>query len=1002
MLKKTIKSILLLAGISMTMMVSANDTCIYVDDFDYMCYTLTQVNSNNTAELIYAMVYDTIEIPHQIKGKIESMSDSVWFEVTSIDEEAYEISYYLKSIDIPNTVTHIGARAFSSLTDLHTVHLADTCVRLTIDNNAFFGCINLRSVTLPVGTDTLRDYAFRQCHGMKTLVIPNTVKYIGEEVWMYCDGLKDIYVEWDAEQLHNYHFGSRIVDGVPTTCNLHVPAVYVPLYKNTAPWSKFNIVADSSYVILYELNGGALAPGKTNPERYRKSSRTFTLNNPTRAGYNFAGWTGTGVATAQKTITIEHGSTGNRTYTAQWTPIEYAITFDLDGGAFEEGKVNDTTYAEGSNFALYNPVKAGYVFRGWNTKGNLFAALRPDSTGARSYKALWEKLPEAPQANTFALSGIPVGWTVKIGEDTVPVTNGVTADIVPNTPVRLCPPQGVRIKDVTLNPLIDLSLLSGQDTILCVEGDTITGTANGDILIFIPDNVHVFLKNIDFTNTAEHPAVFCQGNATISCVGTNSIRSATPHTPGLQAFGAGKVITFTGGGQVIFGAEGQANNIDLNGATMSIQSGTTVLGNTPIVYAPLPKTLTYNGANQELVYAGLTNAGTFQYSLDSLTWSTAIPMASKADTTYTIYYKVEADSFYYGAETGKVEIVISPSTILPHSAFTESYVSTIGGCTFTNPVVTTSTGKISYASADTRIATVDSLGKVTLLRADTSTTITATIEATEIYPEVTLSYKVSAPAPLNTIWTFAYTGAQQRIVIPSTGVYQLEVWGAQGGTTIAGGKGGKGGYAIANSTREYNDTLYLYVGGAGANASNSNGGAGGWNGGGAGANGYSENFYGGGGGGGATHISFASGDAINATNHTQINTTNYLIIAGGGGGEAGHPSATAGAGGGNAGGSGKTTANVTYGNWYHNAAYSYGKSAGKAANYSWGCEGSGGGGAGYQGGNAQGDHGGNHSDAGGCGGSSKGNTSKVSGFDTTEGIREGNGYIKITYLNNGL
>lgn len=45
---------------------------------------------------------------------------------------------------------------------------------------------------------------------------------------------------------------------------------------------------------------------------------TFTLNRPTKDGYMFVGWTGTGLDGAVKTVTIPTGSTGNRTYTVHW------------------------------------------------------------------------------------------------------------------------------------------------------------------------------------------------------------------------------------------------------------------------------------------------------------------------------------------------------------------------------------------------------------------------------------------------------------------------------------------------------------------------------------------------------------------------------------------------------------------------------------------------------------------------------------------------------------
>lgn len=84
--------------------------------------------------------------------------------------------------------------------------------------------------------------------------------------------------------------------------------------------------AADEYNIIYNLNGGTLN-GKTNPDTYNIETPTFTLNNPTKTGYTFEGWTGTDITGTSKIVTINQGSIGNRTYTATWTPIEYSIVY---------------------------------------------------------------------------------------------------------------------------------------------------------------------------------------------------------------------------------------------------------------------------------------------------------------------------------------------------------------------------------------------------------------------------------------------------------------------------------------------------------------------------------------------------------------------------------------------------------------------------------------------------------------------------------------------------
>ena len=76
------------------------------------------------------------------------------------------------------------------------------------------------------------------------------------------------------------------------------------------------------YAIAYELGGGTLKAGEMNPETYTVEMETFTLNNPTREGYIFTGWTGSNGTTPELTVKIEQGTTGELEFTANWTTEE--------------------------------------------------------------------------------------------------------------------------------------------------------------------------------------------------------------------------------------------------------------------------------------------------------------------------------------------------------------------------------------------------------------------------------------------------------------------------------------------------------------------------------------------------------------------------------------------------------------------------------------------------------------------------------------------------------
>ena len=74
--------------------------------------------------------------------------------------------------------------------------------------------------------------------------------------------------------------------------------------------------APTEYTITYDLAGGT---AEGNPDTYTIETRTFILKNPTKSGYTFTGWSGTGLdGENNMTVTIPTGSTGNRTYTAHW------------------------------------------------------------------------------------------------------------------------------------------------------------------------------------------------------------------------------------------------------------------------------------------------------------------------------------------------------------------------------------------------------------------------------------------------------------------------------------------------------------------------------------------------------------------------------------------------------------------------------------------------------------------------------------------------------------
>ena len=82
----------------------------------------------------------------------------------------------------------------------------------------------------------------------------------------------------------------------------------VTLYVNWEP---------TPYTITYNLDGGT--NHESNPVTYTVESADITLQDPTKTGYTFNGWTGNGTTIPTKNLVLSHGSIENKTYTANWT-----------------------------------------------------------------------------------------------------------------------------------------------------------------------------------------------------------------------------------------------------------------------------------------------------------------------------------------------------------------------------------------------------------------------------------------------------------------------------------------------------------------------------------------------------------------------------------------------------------------------------------------------------------------------------------------------------------
>lgn len=140
------------------------------------------------------------------------------------------------------------------------------------------------------------------------------------------------------------------------------------------------------YTIAYELNGGSLETGVENPTSYTVETPTFTLYNPSKTGYEFLGWKGTGIDGTTAEVTVPTGSTGNREYIATWSKntntayrVEYYLE-KLEGSGYDcvetlnlEGETEQYVEAEIKTFT-------GFTFDEKNENNKLYGNILGDGS----------------------------------------------------------------------------------------------------------------------------------------------------------------------------------------------------------------------------------------------------------------------------------------------------------------------------------------------------------------------------------------------------------------------------------------------------------------------------------------------------------------------------------------------------------------------------------------------------------------------------------------------
>lgn len=194
---------------SLTNITIPNSITSIGDDTFFSCISLTNifVDANNqyySSENGILFNKDKSTLIKYALGK-NNIEYAIPTSVTNICHSAFYGCMNLTSVTIPNSVISIGSDAFSNCIGLTSIIIPGSVT--SICDHTFYNCSNLKNITIPDSITSIGDRAFASCRSLTSITIPNSVTSIGKWAFSDCSSLTSIAIPNSVTSIGEVAFG---------------------------------------------------------------------------------------------------------------------------------------------------------------------------------------------------------------------------------------------------------------------------------------------------------------------------------------------------------------------------------------------------------------------------------------------------------------------------------------------------------------------------------------------------------------------------------------------------------------------------------------------------------------------------------------------------------------------------------------------------------------------------------------------------------------------------